>query len=133
MRAHEAGELHAEIGAHLPAWLREPADVNALLPQLWPGTVRRAGNGVLTVADIPVTDLAASYGTPVYVLDEADLRHRARSYRDAFAAAFRSGAETPSRPRPLASTVRVASTSHSRACVNGVAGSSPCGRMRHAS
>jgi diaminopimelate decarboxylase len=90
MRAHEAGELHAEIGAHLPAWLREPTDVNALLPQLWPRTVRRGGDGVLTVAGIPVTDLAAQYGTPVYVLDEADLRHRARAYRDAFAAAFGS-------------------------------------------
>ena len=42
MRAHEAGALHGDIGNRGPAWLRPPQDVNALVPQLWPRTVRRA-------------------------------------------------------------------------------------------
>ena len=46
---------------------------------------------------------------------------------------IRSGAVTPSRPSPLASTMRVASTSHSRARVRSVAGSSPIGSTRQAS
>ncbi|NES17144.1 MULTISPECIES: diaminopimelate decarboxylase [Micromonospora] len=84
MRAHEAGALHGEIGHRGPAWLRTPADVNALVPQLWPRNVARADGGALTVAGLDVRDLAAEYGTPVYVLDEDDLRSRCREFRAAF-------------------------------------------------
>ncbi len=87
MRAHEAGALHADIGYPGPAWLREPTDVNALLPGLWPATVRRDAAGALEVGGIDVASLAGEYGTPTYVLDEADFRARARAYADAFAAA----------------------------------------------
>ncbi|MEW2443863.1 diaminopimelate decarboxylase [Micromonospora marina] len=84
MRAHEAGALHGEIGSRGPAWLRTPADVNALVPQLWPRNVARGPGGALTVAGLDVRDLAAEYGTPAYVLDEADLRERCREFRAAF-------------------------------------------------
>ena len=40
-RAHEAGALHAEAGHRGPHWLRQPADVNALVPALWSATARR--------------------------------------------------------------------------------------------
>ncbi|HEY3501447.1 MAG TPA: diaminopimelate decarboxylase [Actinocatenispora sp.] len=93
MRVHEAGALHADIGEHGPAWLREPVDVNELLPHLWPRTVSRGADGVLRVGGIPATDLAAEYGTPLYVVDEVDLRSRAAAYRDAFAAAFPAGGD----------------------------------------
>jgi diaminopimelate decarboxylase len=86
--SHEAGAMHADMAYEGPAWLREPADVNALVPTLWPKTVTRGADGVLRVAGVAATDLVAEYGTPLYVLDEADLRERARSYRDGFAAAF---------------------------------------------
>ena len=46
---------------------------------------------------------------------------------------IRSGALTPSRPRPLASTTRVASHSHSRASVSAPGTSSPCGSTRQES
>src|SRR5207237_8910902 len=49
------------------------------------------------------------------------------------AAHIRSGAETPSRPSPFDSTVRVASTSHSRARCRSVGSSSPTGRTRQTS
>ena len=35
MRAHEAGWAHAAVSVRGPAWLREPGDVNALVPELW--------------------------------------------------------------------------------------------------
>ncbi|MEV5763744.1 diaminopimelate decarboxylase [Micromonospora sp. NPDC052213] len=84
MRAHEAGALHGDIGSRGPAWLRTPVDVNALVPQLWPRNVTRGGDGVLTVAGLGVGDLAAEFGTAVYVLDEDDLRSRCRDFRTAF-------------------------------------------------
>jgi diaminopimelate decarboxylase len=87
MRAHEAGALHADIGQAGPGWLRPPADVNALAPELWPATVTRDEHGVLTVGGVPVTSLATEHGTPAYVLDEADFRARCRTFTDAFAGA----------------------------------------------
>ncbi|GAA2702561.1 diaminopimelate decarboxylase [Micromonospora olivasterospora] len=84
MRAHEAGALHGELGNRGPAWLRTPVDVNALVPQLWPRNVARAADGALAVAGLGVRDIAAEFGTPVYVLDEDDLRARCREFRAAF-------------------------------------------------
>ena len=85
MRAHEAGALHAEVGHRGPAWLRTPENVNALLPQLWPRTVTRDDAGVLTVGGVSVHELASEFGTPVYVLDEADFRARCREFAESFA------------------------------------------------
>ncbi|WP_341717388.1 diaminopimelate decarboxylase [Micromonospora sp. FIMYZ51] len=84
MRAHEAGALHGDLGNRGPAWLRTPADVNALTPQLWPRNTTRGDAGALVVAGLDVRDLAAEFGTPVYVLDENDLRSRCRDFRAAF-------------------------------------------------
>ena len=87
MRAHEAGALHGDIGSRGPAWLRTPHDINELEPQLWPSTVRRSSEGSLTVGGLDVRDLAATHGTPAYVLDEADVRERCRRFREAFSGA----------------------------------------------
>jgi diaminopimelate decarboxylase len=91
MGAHEAGALHAPgYGgvATVPAWLRPPDDVNALLPTIWADTVVRGSDGSLQVGGADVRDLAAEYGTPAYLLDEADFRGRIAAFRDAFADAF---------------------------------------------
>ncbi len=87
MRAHEAGALHGDLGNRGPAWLRTPADVNALVPELWARTVTRDAGGELTVGGVSAKDLAAEYGTPAYVLDEDDLRSRCREFASAFAGA----------------------------------------------
>jgi diaminopimelate decarboxylase len=79
--------LHADIGQRGPSWLRTPQNVNTLLPQLWPRTVRRTDAGHLTVGGVDVRELAQTHGTPVYVLDEADFRARCREFADAFAGA----------------------------------------------
>ncbi len=84
MRAHEAGALHGEIGRRGPTWLRTPADVNALVPRLWPRNVTRAADGALDVAGLGVRELAEEFGTPAYVLDSDDLRSRCRDFRAAF-------------------------------------------------
>ncbi|MFC7278171.1 diaminopimelate decarboxylase [Paractinoplanes rhizophilus] len=84
MRAHEAGALHGDLGQRGPAWLRTPEDVNALVPQLWPRTVRRTDAGSLEIGGVSVADLAAEHGTPAYLLDEADLRSRCREFAAAF-------------------------------------------------
>ncbi|MDF9715459.1 diaminopimelate decarboxylase [Nocardioides sp. ChNu-153] len=85
VRAHEAGWAHAEGALKGPAWLREPADTNALVPHLWSTGTTKDEAGVLTVAGVPATQLAAEHGTPAYVLDEDDFRGRARAFRDGFA------------------------------------------------
>ncbi len=87
MRAHEAGALHAE-GYRGPVGLREPADVNALLPALWADSVGRCADGALSVGGMLVTELAARFGTPAYILDELDFRERARAFRDTFGEIF---------------------------------------------
>jgi diaminopimelate decarboxylase len=80
--AHPAGPRHAGVppAGHPPA---PPADLNALDPVVWPRGARRAG-GVLTLAGVDVRDLAGEYGTPLFVLDEADFRGRCRDFRQAF-------------------------------------------------
>ena len=80
--------MHAGALAPAPHWLRTPEDVNALLPELWSRTVRRGQDGALTVGGVSVLDLAAEHGTAAYVLDELDLRARAREYATAFDDAF---------------------------------------------
>jgi len=87
-RAHEAGWAHAAVSVNGPTWLREPGDVNALVPQLWSSTAVKVAteNGlVLEVGGVRLTDLVAEHGSPAYVLDEADFRARARAFNQAFA------------------------------------------------
>jgi len=91
MSAHEAGALHAPgYGgfAVIPSWLRPPSNAYDLLPQLWAGSVRRNEDGALEVGGVDVRDLAREHGTPAYILDEADFRARAQTFRDAFRYAF---------------------------------------------
>jgi len=59
-----------------------------ILGEPWSRGVARGADGVVSVAGVPVDDLAREHGTPAYVLDEADLRSRASGYRRAFEAAF---------------------------------------------
>ncbi|WP_396134760.1 diaminopimelate decarboxylase [Cellulomonas sp. ATA003] len=65
-----------------------PGQAGDLDPQVWASGVRRGPDGALTAAGVDVRDLAREHGTPAYVLDEADFRARARTYREAFTAAF---------------------------------------------
>ena len=77
---------HASPGSFTgtsPVWLSEPADVNALMPQLWSSTAVKV-DGELHIGGVSIPALAAEVNTPAFVLDEADFRQRASAFRDAF-------------------------------------------------
>ena len=67
-----------------PAWLRFPADANELAASVWSRNARRAASGELQIGGLTASALAAEFGTPVFVLDEADARGRAVEIREAF-------------------------------------------------
>jgi diaminopimelate decarboxylase len=81
--AHPAGPRHGDVlpADHPPA---APQDLNALPAGIWPRGAGRSGRGVLTLGGIDVRDLAAEFGTPLYVCDEEDVRSRCREYLEAF-------------------------------------------------
>jgi diaminopimelate decarboxylase len=54
------------------------------MPGPWPLTADRAPDGVLTVGGVRLTDLARDHGTPLWVVDETDLRERCRRYAEGF-------------------------------------------------
>ncbi len=54
-----------------------------MLDMLWPIGARTDENGELWLGDCAVSELAKTFGTPLYVFDEATLRTRARTYQEA--------------------------------------------------
>src|SRR5213595_463682 len=80
--AHPAGPRHGDVlpADHPPA---APEDLNELYEEVWPRGARRSG-AVLTLGGVDVRDLAAEFGTPLYVCDEQDVRSRCREYLEAF-------------------------------------------------
>ncbi|MGC5344298.1 diaminopimelate decarboxylase [Streptomyces sp. DT24] len=83
--AHPAGPRHADVvpEGHYAA---PPADLNVLDEKVWARTVSRDDDGVVTVGGIQVTRLAEEFGTPAYIMDEADFRARCRAWSGAFGA-----------------------------------------------
>lgn len=90
MSVHPAGPRHAEEIHHggLPPRPQNAADLMTLAPNVWPHNLVRGQDGVVRIAGVSVTDLAAEYGTPLFVIDEDDFRGRCRE----MAAAFGGGA-----------------------------------------
>ncbi|ORW89899.1 diaminopimelate decarboxylase [Mycobacterium sp. IEC1808] len=50
---------------------------------IWPVNTHSDEEGRLCVGGVPLVDIADEFGTPAYVIDEADFRLRARRYRKA--------------------------------------------------
>lgn len=69
--------------------LEVPADPNALVEGVWPASATRDEAGRLVVGGVDAETLAARFGTPLYVLDEGEVRARAARTRSAFEAAAR--------------------------------------------
>ncbi|MER6676757.1 diaminopimelate decarboxylase [Streptomyces sp. NPDC000983] len=61
----------------VPATLAERACV-------WPASTTEPHPGAVAVAGVPLAEIADRFGTPVYVLDEDEVRERCRTYRAAF-------------------------------------------------
>ncbi|MFB7176316.1 diaminopimelate decarboxylase [Streptomyces sp. NPDC056257] len=51
---------------------------------VWPASTTRLPHGDLAVGGVSLTEVAERFDTPVYVLDEGEVRGRCRTYRDAF-------------------------------------------------
>lgn len=51
---------------------------------VWPRSTRPAADGDVCVGGVSLTEAADRFGTPVYVLDEQEVRERCRTYRTAF-------------------------------------------------
>jgi diaminopimelate decarboxylase len=58
-------------------------DVIGLAADLWPHTARFEPDGEISVGGLRLSAVAARYGTPSFILDEADVRHRCRAYASA--------------------------------------------------
>ncbi|MFC5501176.1 diaminopimelate decarboxylase [Lysinimonas soli] len=71
-----------------PGWLAHPDDANALADAVWPRHSERTAEGVVALAGAAATELAREFGTPLYVVDEADARERAAEVKAAFDRAF---------------------------------------------
>jgi diaminopimelate decarboxylase len=80
-----SADLHPRSAA--PSWLKRPADANALVDAVWPQAAARSSDGVIELGGIPATALRERFGTPLYVLDEDEVRATARRTLDAFRAA----------------------------------------------
>ncbi|WIX82246.1 diaminopimelate decarboxylase [Amycolatopsis carbonis] len=85
--AHPAGPRHADVYPHADASGFPPASAEELdkLPaKVWPRNTYRAGDGIVRIAGMDVRDLAETYGTPLFVVDEADFKSRCADYAEAF-------------------------------------------------
>lgn len=51
------------------------------MSNVWPASAARDSTGALSIGGVDVRDAAAQFGTPLFILDEQDVRARAREYR----------------------------------------------------
>ncbi len=83
MRAHPAGPLHGEqFSPTSPSG--PPENLSDLAPDVWPDSAHRTASGAVSLGGVDVRAIATEYSTPVFVLDESDVRRRARLYREAY-------------------------------------------------
>lgn len=61
---------------------------------VWPATHERGADGAMRVGGMDVRDLAEQFGTPLYVVDEHDMRSRARAFAHHFGEAFAAHGST---------------------------------------
>jgi diaminopimelate decarboxylase len=81
-------EVIVTVNPLAPGWLVHPDDANALPAEVWPRGAARADSGAVVLGGVPAPALHAAYGTPLYVVDEADVRGRASGIKAAFDEAF---------------------------------------------
>jgi len=85
--AHPAGPRHADVHPHVDRSGFPPSssgELDRLYPKVWPRNTYRAPDGVVRIAGVDVRELAETYGTPLFVIDEADFKSRCAEYAEAF-------------------------------------------------
>ena len=55
-----------------------------MIDNIWPRHAERTAEGTLSLAGCDVRDLAREYGTPLFVVDELDVRARAAEFKAAY-------------------------------------------------
>ena len=70
-----------------PNWLHEPTELNQIDHKIWPDNFVRTANGDVSIAGVPVGQLATTFGTPLMVIDKADFFARAAEVKSTFEAA----------------------------------------------
>ncbi len=86
-RAHPAGPRHADVipeRAGYPGAAGPPFDLDPLPAPVWPRHAARGDDGVVRLAGVDVRELAATHGTPLFVVDEADFRSRCADHAVAY-------------------------------------------------
>ena len=83
MATHPAGPRSGAL-QHAPSLGNQPNDLNQLDPAVWPASATRAANGEIQIAGVGISALAEQYGTPLFIMDEVDVRTRARNYVAAY-------------------------------------------------
>ncbi|MEY4078731.1 MAG: hypothetical protein RIS80_500 [Actinomycetota bacterium] len=73
-----------------PDWLKMPHDLNKVDANLWPANFVRSSDGDVSIGGVAVSELTAQFGTPLYVIDQADFFARARRVNRALSAAAES-------------------------------------------
>lgn len=87
---HDWFSVHSAVSSPAPDWLVVPDDVNDLVPAIWPASACRDSSGQLQLGGVAVSELVRVHGTPLQVLDEAEVRRRAATFVAAFDAAARA-------------------------------------------
>ncbi|WP_369269746.1 diaminopimelate decarboxylase [Streptomyces sp. R11] len=67
--------------------IHEPAVTTATAAHalsVWPASAVEPREGEITVGGVPLAEVADRFGTPVYVIDEDEVRERCRTYQHAF-------------------------------------------------
>lgn len=76
--------VSASHSALVPEWLVAPPGANELVPAVWPASAHRADDGSVEIGGVSALELRARFGTPLYVLDEDEVRTHARRAHAAF-------------------------------------------------
>ncbi len=81
MQAHPAGPRHAQMAQESQASIPVADPVQS---HVWPQSAQRTDSGELHVGGQGVIQLAAEYGTPLFLFDELDIRERAQEFARAY-------------------------------------------------
>ena len=76
--------MSANQSKFAPQWLVEPKDANHIDGNIWPAGLTRSDAGDVSLAGIPVGQLAAQYGTPLMLIDQDDFFSRGKRVKSAF-------------------------------------------------
>jgi diaminopimelate decarboxylase len=76
--------MSANQSKFAPEWLVEPKDTNHIDGNIWPAGLTRSDSGDVSLAGIPIGQLAAQYGTPLMLIDQDDFFSRGKRVKSAF-------------------------------------------------